>query len=253
MVYLIFLMYKAKKFFGQNFLINKHILNSIANIVDLKEKNVIEIGPGTGNLTEFILKQKPRNFFCIEKDEGLLPILKERFLDENVHFLNQDAENIDLKSTIDDKVIIISNLPYNIGTKILLNLNLQIKNIDSIAVMLQYEVIKRIMAKKNNKIYGKISFLFQYLYHLEFMMQVSKNNFSPIPNVQSAIIKMIPKDDINLDFYLTMNEFLTLCFQFRRKKLSTILKNTKFEYILEKINGNERIEELDFNDLLRVL
>jgi 16S rRNA (adenine1518-N6/adenine1519-N6)-dimethyltransferase len=242
-------MYKAKKSFGQNFLINKHILNSITIFIDLKEKNILEIGPGTGNLTEFILKQKPKNLFCIEKDKDLIPILKERFSDQSVNFLNQDAENIDLKSIIDNKIIIISNLPYNVGTRILLNLNLQINQIEGIVVMLQKEVIERIMAKKNTEAYGKISFLFQYLYKLEFMMEVSRNNFSPPPNVQSAIIKMIPKKDIDLNFYLKMNEFLTLCFQFRRKKLSTILKKTKFEYILPNINGNKRIEEFDFNDI----
>ncbi len=244
---------KPKKHFGQNFLKNKDILAKISSMISLKDSVVIEIGPGTGNLTEFILMQQPKKLICIEKDAELISVLKDRFATfNNIEIHNLDAENINLNQFTTESVNIISNLPYNLGTKILLNLNNQISQINQIVVMLQKEVTERIMAKKNTEEYGKISFLFQYLYDIKFKMSVSKNNFYPIPNVESGVIAMTKKNDLDIKVYQKMNEFLTLCFQSRRKQLNTILKNSQFKDILNKIDGEKRIEDFDYSEIIKL-
>ena len=108
----------AKKSLGQNFLTDRNILEKIVNIVDIKSKIILEVGPGTGNLTSFILKQKPKKIFVIEKDDNLAKNLNENFGDQ-LTIINDDILNIDENSLFDEKVIVFGNLPYNISTEIL--------------------------------------------------------------------------------------------------------------------------------------
>ena len=111
-------MIKAKKSLGQNFLIDKKILDKIVEITNIENKSVIEIGPGTGNLTSFILKKNPKKFFVIEKDNELISKLKEKF-NNQISIINDDVLNIDETNLLQDKAIVFGNLPYNISTEIL--------------------------------------------------------------------------------------------------------------------------------------
>mgnify|MGYP001471735899 CR=1 FL=1 len=111
-------MIKAKKSLGQNFLIDKNILDKIVNITKIKDQVVLEVGPGTGNLTSYILQKKPKKFFVVEKDENLILKLNEKFSD-NINIINNDILKVDEKNLANDKIIVFGNLPYNISTEIL--------------------------------------------------------------------------------------------------------------------------------------
>ena len=118
---------KAKKSLGQNFLIDKNIIKSIVNVGDIKRNNVIlEVGPGTGNLTEYILKKNPKKIFVIEKDSNLVNLLNGKFSDK-INILNKDILKFDLNNISKEKIIIFGNLPYNISTKILTQSDFNLK------------------------------------------------------------------------------------------------------------------------------
>ena len=110
-------MIRAKKSLGQNFLIDKKIINRIVNILELKNKNILEIGPGTGNLTKGILTKNPKKVLVVEKDENLTSILKEKFKNK-IEIINNDILKIDENNTFDEQVVVFGNLPYNISTEI---------------------------------------------------------------------------------------------------------------------------------------
>ena len=152
---------KAKKSLGQNFLIDHNVLDQIANIVDIKGKEILEIGPGSGNLTNYILKKNPKKFYAIEKDNDLALLLKEKFGNEII-IINDDILKISEDKISNEKLTVFGNLPYNISTEILskwiVNLG---KNFwfENLVLMFQKEVADRIIAKSNTSTYGRLSIL----------------------------------------------------------------------------------------------
>ena len=142
---------KAKKSLGQNFLFDKQVLKVISDCAEIKNKNVLEVGPGTGYLTNEILLKKPKNFFVIEKDKHLLNLLKERFK-EKITYINDDILNVSEKDLSQNKLTVFGNLPYNISTEILtkwiVNLN-SIVWFDKLILMFQKEVANRIISEYN--------------------------------------------------------------------------------------------------------
>ena len=155
-------MIKAKKTLGQNFLIDKNILEKIVNLVSIKNKNILEVGPGTGNLTNFILNQKPKKFYVIEKDDKLALSLDEKF-GEKLTIINEDVLKFNEKALSNDKLVVFGNLPYNISTEILCKwiLNLKTNNFwfENLVLMFQKEVADRIIAKFNTPNYGRLSII----------------------------------------------------------------------------------------------
>ena len=132
-------MIRAKKSLGQNFLIDEKILNQIVNCVKIENKSILEIGPGTGNLTKYILNKKPKELTIIEKDNYLASNLKEQFK-ENLNIINNDVLNVDESSLFKEKVIVFGNLPYNISTEILSKWIINLKNdfwFESLVLMFQ--------------------------------------------------------------------------------------------------------------------
>ena len=149
-----------KKSLGQNFLIDKNIIKKIcdAGFIDQKD-NVIEIGPGTGNLSEFIIKKKPQNFYLIEKDKRFIKYLNEKFK-EKINVINEDILTYDLKNIGDSNLIVFGNLPYNVSSQILakfINCNVKDFTYKKLVFMFQKEVADRILAKENTKNYGRLS------------------------------------------------------------------------------------------------
>ena len=144
-------MIKAKKSLGQNFLIDKNILEKIVNTIQIKEKNILEVGPGTGNLTSYILKKEPKKVIVIEKDKNLAEKLEQNFIDK-VTVINNDILEVDENSLLNEKFSVFGNLPYNISTEILskwiINLNDNFW-FDHLLLMFQKEVADRIIAKFN--------------------------------------------------------------------------------------------------------
>jgi len=185
-----------KKSLGQNFLIDKGVIGRICNSGNITENNnVLEIGPGTGNLTEFILQKKPKKFHVIEKDERLIKDLKERF-DKKITIINEDILKYDLKLLSDKDLVIFGNLPYNISSQILANfINYSYSEFSykKLVLMFQKEVADRILAEENSKNYGRLSIFSSWKLNIKKIMDINPSSFFPKPKVMSSLLIFEPK------------------------------------------------------------
>ena len=145
-------MIKPKKSLGQNFLVDENILKKIVNITEIKDRSILEVGPGTGNLTSFILKNKPKKVFVVEKDKNLIQGLREKFKDF-LNIINEDILCINEKNFSKEKLIVFGNLPYNISTEILCKWILNLDNdrfwFDSLILLFLNDVAYRIISDAN--------------------------------------------------------------------------------------------------------
>ena len=191
-------MIKAKKSLGQNFLIDKNIINKITDIVNIESKSILEIGPGTGNLTRSLIKKKPKKFYVIEKDKRLILQLKKEFQNQII-LINDDVLNIDENLLCKEKLIVFGNLPYNISTEILckwiLNLNDQKFWFENLILMFHKEVADRIISEYNSTKYGRLSILANWKLNIKKIIDVKPNCFSPKPKIDSSLLYFSPKDN----------------------------------------------------------
>ena len=186
---------KAKKSLGQNFLMDKNVIKKIVSLSNVLNKDVLEIGPGTGNLTEYILKQKPNRLFLVEKDKFLCERLKLKFKNE-VEIRNDDILKIDEKKISNHKLVVFGNLPYNISTEIVCNWILKLNNdfwFSELILMFQKEVADRIVSKVNTSNYGRLSILLNWKMDIVKIFDISPNCFFPKPKVYSSLIHFTPK------------------------------------------------------------
>ena len=251
-------MFKHKKRLGQNFLINKDIIKKIADIgIINKDANIIEIGPGSGSLTEELLKRNPKQIFAIEFDKDLsnyLEKIKNNY--QNFNYEISDALTFDEKKIFKKNSIIFGNLPYNISLKLL------IKWIysdpwppfyDQMILMFQKEVAERIVATSNNKKYGRISILTDARLDVKFHFNISKKEFNPEPKVDSSVLSFTPKKDTNfkLKDLNILSDLTKIIFNTKRKMISKTLKKILNEKELKIIDFNNiknlRPENLDFS------
>ena len=243
---------KAKKSLGQNFLIDKNIIKSIVNVGDVKKNNVIlEVGPGTGNLTEYILKKNPKKIFVIEKDSNLVNLLNGKFSDK-INILNKDVLKFDLNNISKEKIIIFGNLPYNISTKILtqwITTHEKFKCYKKLILMFQKEVADRILAKTNSRNYGRLSIISNWRLNIKKEFNISPQCFFPKPKVDSTLLSFVPKKE----FYYIKNpenlEKITRIFFNQRRKmiknpLKQIFKNPEKVAVNFKLNLNLRPQNL---------
>ena len=243
---------KAKKSLGQNFLIDKNIIKSIVNVGDVKKNNVVlEIGPGTGNLTEYILKKNPKKIFVIEKDSNLVNLLNGKFSDK-INILNKDILKFDLNNISKEKIIIFGNLPYNISTKILtqwITTPEKFKCYKKLILMFQKEVADRILAKTNSRNYGRLSIISNWRLNIKKEFNISPQCFFPKPKVDSTLLSFVPKKE----FYYIKNpenlEKITRIFFNQRRKmiknpLRQIFKNPEKVAVNFKLNLNLRPQNL---------
>ena len=186
---------KAKKSLGQNFLIDHNVLDQIVETVVIKNKNVLEIGPGSGNLTNYILKKKPQKLHVVEKDDDLSLLLSEKFNNE-INIINDDILNIAEDKISNERLTVFGNLPYNISTEILsrwiVNLDKKIW-FDSLVLMFQKEVADRIIAKPNTSKYGRLSILSNWKLNIEKIIDIKPESFSPKPKIDSSLLLFTPK------------------------------------------------------------
>ena len=240
-------MIRAKKSLGQNFLIDDKILSQIVSCVEIKNKNILEIGPGTGNLSKYILKKKPKKFTVVEKDSDLASYLKDHFKDD-LNIINDDVLNIDEKSLFRQKVIVFGNLPYNISTEILSKWIINLKNdfwFENLVLMFQKEVANRIIANFNNSSYGRLSILANWKLIIKKVCDIKPSSFSPRPKIDSSLLIFSPRKD----FYKINNpknlEKITRIFFSNRRKMIKKPFNQIF-------NGDTRIsQKLNINLNLR--
>ena len=240
-------MIKAKKSLGQNFLIDKNILEIIVNSAVIKDKTVLEIGPGTGNLTSFILKKNPKKFFVIEKDNNLAIELKNKF-NKQLIIINEDILKIEENKLSKDKVTVFGNLPYNISTEILCKWIINLKNnfwFDSLVLMFQKEVADRIIAEFNNSNYGRLSVICNWKLNIKKICDIKPEAFTPKPRIDSSLLLFYPKKK----FFKINNpnnlEKITRTFFNQRRKMIRKPFNQLF-------NGDQRIiDKLKINLNLR--
>jgi len=245
---------KAKKSLGQNFLIDKNILNKIVNITDIQNKLILEIGPGTGNLTSLIIQKKPKKFIVIEKDKNLAINLMNEFKDK-IEVINKDILLVDEKNLDNDKFIVFGNLPYNISTQILskwiLNLDKKKFWFSCLILMFQKEVADRIISKFNSSKYGRISILSNWKLDVKKICDIKSNSFSPKPKVNSSLIYFKPKQFFfDIDNPKNLEKVTRIFFNQRRKMIKkpfNQLFNGNIE-IARKLNIdlNLRPQNLDF-------
>ena len=195
-------MIKFKKSLGQNFLIDKNIVKKIILLSTIEKKNIVEIGPGSGNLSLEILKKNPKSFTAIEKDENLIKILEGKISKKkNIKLIKEDVMNIDLNRIIQKDSIIFGNLPYNISSQILVKF-LKFKNwppkFNKIIFMFQREVGEKIIANVNSKNYSRLSIITKSRLKVLNYFYVSKNSFFPRPKVDSMVIEFEPIQAKNL-------------------------------------------------------
>ena len=251
-------MFKHKRRLGQNFLINKGIIKKIADIgVINKNTNIVEIGPGSGSLTEELLKRNPKQIFAIEFDKDLsnyLEKIKNNY--QNFNYEISDALAFDEKKIFKKNSIIFGNLPYNISLKLL------IKWIysdpwppfyDQMILMFQKEVAERIIATSNNRKFGRISILTDARLDVKFHFNISKKEFNPEPKVDSSVLSFTPKKNTNfkLKDLNILSDLTKIIFNTKRKMISKTLKKILNEKELKIIDFNNiknlRPENLDFS------
>ena len=247
-------MIRAKKSLGQNFLIDREVLEKIANVVQIKDKTILEVGPGTGNLTSFILKKNPKKMFVIEKDDDLAINLNKTFKDQ-LTIINDDILQVDENLIFKNKVTVFGNLPYNISTEILSKWITQTKDefwFNNLILMFQKEVADRIIAKFNTSDYGRLSILSNWKLNVEKICDIKPESFSPRPKIDSSLLFFSPKKN----FYKIKNpknlEKVTRIFFNHRRKMLKKPFNQLFngdQRVLNelKIDLNLRPQNLDFD------
>ena len=247
-------MIKAKKSLGQNFLIDKNILEKIVNIIDVKDKNILEIGPGTGNLTSYILNKNPKKFFVIEKDDELAINLKNKF-DNKLIIINDDVLNVDETNLFKDKLIVFGNLPYNISTEVISKWIINLGNnfwFESLVLMFQKEVANRIIAKFNTSNYGRLSIICNWKLNIKKICDIKPESFSPKPKIDSSLLFFYPKKDfIKIEDPNNLEKITRIFFNQRRKMLKKPY-NQLFngdQKVLKKLNIdlNLRPQNLNFD------
>ena len=250
--------HQAKKRFGQNFLKDKNLLMKIVKESNILNKNVIEVGPGQGALTTF-LALTAKKVICYEIDLDLKPILSSleaKF--ENLEVYYEDFLNTDL-TKLEGEWHVVANVPYYITTPILFKI-LETKQIKSASLMVQKEVIDRLIALPNTKQYNALSIILKYHAEVHKMMDVKRHMFQPIPNVDSAVIRVIKRDEPLLDQSLE-KLFLKIVKESFKQKRKTILNNLSQGFEIKKdqlieflqknqINPSIRAEGLSLEDFL---
>ena len=248
---------EPKKQFGQNFLFDLNLTSRIArNVPDIEKITVIEVGPGPGGLTRAILMAGAKKLIAIEKDKTTAPILSKIIdaADGRLQVIYGDALKIDLSDTDKNGFAICSNLPYNVGTELLINWMHQIasgEKIKSLTLMFQREVAQRIVANVGDAQYGRLSVLCNLMADTKILFDVPNTAFVPRPKVQSAVVQIIPnekkikaiKDIKNLE------KLTAKLFGQRRKMIRGIIKTDWEKFGLK---GTERAEEISPEIFLKI-
>ncbi len=213
----------AKKSLGQNFLIDNDVINKITNIVDIKDKNILEIGPGTGNLTKAILDKSPKKLIVVEKDTKLANLLSVN-LGTKIKVINEDILKINENNIDDKELIVFGNLPYNISTEIICKWILNIQGnkfwFKNLVLMFQKEVADRIIGNFNTKNYGRLSILSNWKLEIKKILDINPSSFSPKPKIDSTVLLFKPKTKFfKLNNPKNLEKITRIFFMHRRKMI----------------------------------
>ena len=229
-------MIKAKKSLGQNFLIDKNIIEKITNTTKITNKIVLEVGPGTGNLTSYILKKNPKKLFVIEKDNQLAIDLKNKF-NNQISIIHEDVLKIDETTFFKDKLIVFGNLPYNISTEIISKWIVNLKDkfwFECLVLMFQKEVADRIIAELNTSSYGRLSIICNWKLNIRKICDIKPESFFPKPKVDSSLLFFYPKKNfVKINNPNNLEKVTRIFFNQRRKMLKKPFN--------QLFNGNQNV------------
>jgi 16S rRNA (adenine1518-N6/adenine1519-N6)-dimethyltransferase len=236
---------KLKKKYGQNFLIDDNITNKIINLINHNNLNILEIGPGNGKLTNKLINKKPKKLDLIEIDTELVKNLIDKFKNHNfLNVINNDILKYDIINNYD---LVISNLPYNISSQVLIKLSLMREVPNEMILMFQKEFATKLLEDKLNSINSIINCFFK----IRLKFHVSKNCYRPIPKVDSSVLKFekLNQSLIKTDEIESFIKFKRYLFSYKRKSLGNLLKKYKFN---ENINLSMRAESLKLKELIKI-
>ena len=203
-------------------MIDKNILEKITNYTHISNKTILEIGPGTGNLTSYILKKNPKKIIVIEKDDELANNLEDKFSNK-IKIINDDVLKVDETKLFNEKVIVFGNLPYNISTEILNKWIVNLKNnfwFECLVLMFQKEVADRIIAKFNTSNYGRLSIICNWKLNIKKICDIKPGSFSPKPKIDSSLLFFYPKEKfIKIDDPNNLKIVTRIFFNQRRKMI----------------------------------
>ena len=229
-------MITAKKSLGQNFLIDENILEKITNSTDIYNKIILEIGPGTGNLTSYILKKNPKKMFVIEKDNKLASDLENKF-NNQITIINEDVLKIDETKLFKEEVTVFGNLPYNISTEILSKWIINLKKnfwFDCLVLMFQKEVADRIIAEFNTSNYGRLSIICNWKLNIKKICDIKPSAFIPKPKIDSSLLIFYPKKNfVKIKDPKNLEKITRVFFNQRRKMLKKPFN--------QLFNGDQRV------------
>ena len=255
-------MIRPKKSLGQNFLIDNNILNKIVKLIGNNNKNLVEIGPGTGNLTKKIIKQNIKSLMLVEKDQVLFNNLKKELAEyDKLKIFNEDILKFDLEKNIKANSIVVGNLPYNISSQILIKLikfKKWLPKYQKLILMFQREVAEKILAKHATPDYGRLSIITAARLKVTDYFNVSPNSFYPVPKVRSTILVFEPIRNKNYKIKNIENlEKISQIFFSRKRKMINKAFNELFKkpLIVAKklnINLNLRPSELTENQYFKI-
>lgn len=243
--------HKARKRFGQNFLIDYGVIRDIVRAVHPRKDDVIvEIGPGKGAITQ-LLADSCENISVIELDRDLVPWLKVKFEKHpNFQLFQADALQFDFAQLIkpEQSLRIVGNLPYNISTPLIFHLLTYSTQVQDMHFMLQKEVVKRMAAQAGDSAYGRLGIMVQYYCEVENLFEVPPTAFDPAPKVDSAIVRLVPHKQLPYPAtnFKTLEKLVNVAFQQRRKTLRNALKQLLDPSIIEQlpIDTSARAEEI---------
>lgn len=248
--------FHIKKKFGQNFLTDQNVLRNIVQIANINSSTlVIEIGPGIGSLTELLL-QEAGHVLAYEIDADLIPILNKQFDNQNVTLIHGDFldrqidEDIHSLAQEYSRTIVVANLPYYITTPIIMKLLEESKIVSELYVMMQYEVAKRFTSNPSTKDYNSLSVFIQFKTDSTIALKIPKSVFIPAPNVDSAVVKMLIKDQYERfpkDEHL-FYRIVRKAFSMRRK---TLVNNLMDELHKDKEDLKNSLIELGYSPSVR--
>lgn len=245
----------ALKSFGQHFLTDKNVLENITDVIkrNYNQETLIEIGPGTGALTDYLLKNFP-TVTCIEVDHRCVELLKNKYaLNNKFYIVEADFLRFDLKSFLQTPTAVVGNFPYNISSQIVFKVLEYCDSIPFMVGMFQKEMAERIASPHGSKEYGVISVLTQLLYEVKLEFDIAPNSFSPPPKVMSSVISMRRRENINFDFdYKLFRNMVKAGFNQRRKMLRNGLSSIVPKELLQDEIFTKRAEQLSVQDFIEL-
>ena len=251
-------MIKAKKSLGQNFLVDENMLKKIVSIIKIENRSILEVGPGTGNLTEFIISQNPKKIDVIEKDQNLARILEKKFSNK-INVITKDILTLPVEFYSGKKFLVLGNLPYNISTKILSTwcLNNELC-VSKMILMFQKEVGERIIADVNSKDYSRITILSKWKFDIRKVTDVKPNSFFPKPKIDSSVLEFTPKTKIHeIKDPKNLEKITKVFFSQRRKMINKpiniLFKKLQFNYKKFNLKPSDRPQNVDIIKYLKIV